>query len=276
LQELSRASSEVHTVDAPQQVEARPAPAADPVLAHALVVRVTHWVATLAFLSLAFSGTVILMAHPRLYWGEVGNELTPALLELPISRNYKRGGFEGHEPILDRADGPVSASRPPGIFNENGWARSLHFLSGWFLVAALLVYVAGTLASRHLQKDLLPRGPALRTAGLLEDLRAHLRGTAHSPAGGRHYGPLQRWAYSSVVLLGLPLTVLTGLAMSPAIGAAVPELPRLLGGTQSARTLHFALWLLLLGFLAGHITMVLRSGARRQLRAMIRGVSDGT
>jgi thiosulfate reductase cytochrome b subunit len=244
------------------------------VTAHTLLVRVTHWVATLAFLSLAFSGVVILMAHPRLYWGEVGNELTPALVELPISRNYKRGGFQGHERIIDRADGPVSASRPPGIFNENGWARSLHFLGGWFLVAALLAYVAGTLRSRHLPRDVLPRGPALRKSGLLEDLRAHLRGTVHPVPGGSHYGPLQRWAYSSVVLLGLPLAVLTGLAMSPAIAAAVPALPRLFGGTQSARTLHFALWFLLLGFLVAHVTMVVRSGARRQLRAMIRGVSD--
>ena len=43
-------------------------------------------------LALAVSGFVILMAHPRLYWGNAGNDLTPALVELPISRNYKHGG----------------------------------------------------------------------------------------------------------------------------------------------------------------------------------------
>jgi thiosulfate reductase cytochrome b subunit len=266
----------IHTIDAPRRAGSRPAPAAHRVAAHALVVRVTHWVAAIAFLALAFSGGVILMAHPRLYWGEVGNELTPALLELPISPNYKRGGFEGHQPLFEPADGRVSAVRQPGIFNQDGWARSLHFLGGWFLVAALLAYLGGTLVSGHFQRDVLPRGRALRKAVLLEDLRAHLRGTLHRPEGGIHYGPLQRWAYSSVVVLGLPLGVLTGLAMSPAIAAAVPVLPRLLGGTQSARTLHFALWLLLLGFLFVHVTMVARSGGRRQLRAMIRGVSDGT
>jgi hypothetical protein len=26
--------------------------------------------------------------HPRLYWGEVGNDLVPALIELPISNNH--------------------------------------------------------------------------------------------------------------------------------------------------------------------------------------------
>jgi hypothetical protein len=45
-------------------------------------------------LTLALTGFVILMAHPRLYWGAVGNDLTPALLELLISRNHKHGGWE--------------------------------------------------------------------------------------------------------------------------------------------------------------------------------------
>ena len=35
-------------------------------------------------LTLGFSGFVILMAHPRLYWGNAGNDLTPAFLELPF------------------------------------------------------------------------------------------------------------------------------------------------------------------------------------------------
>jgi hypothetical protein len=52
--------------------------------------KASHWIVTLAFLLLFFSGIEILMVHPRLYWGEVGNELTPALLELPISRNHRR------------------------------------------------------------------------------------------------------------------------------------------------------------------------------------------
>ncbi len=45
-------------------------------------------------LALSVSGFVVLMAHPRLYWGEAGNDLTPALLELPISRNYRHGGWQ--------------------------------------------------------------------------------------------------------------------------------------------------------------------------------------
>ena len=39
---------------------------------HARWVRISHWIVTASFLTLAFTGFVILMAHPRLYWGEAG------------------------------------------------------------------------------------------------------------------------------------------------------------------------------------------------------------
>ena len=81
-----------------------------------------------------FTGSEILMVHPRLYWGKVGNDLMPALIELPISRNYKHGGWEQKEPFFCGTGGPVSAVRTYDIFNENGWGRSLHFLAGWVLV----------------------------------------------------------------------------------------------------------------------------------------------
>jgi hypothetical protein len=55
--------------------------------AHPRWVRALHAIVALSVVTLAFSGWVILMAHPRLYWGDVGNDLTPALVELPISRN---------------------------------------------------------------------------------------------------------------------------------------------------------------------------------------------
>jgi len=51
---------------------------------HARWVRISHGILSLSLLTLAVTGVMILMVHPRLYWGEVGNDLTPALIELPI------------------------------------------------------------------------------------------------------------------------------------------------------------------------------------------------
>src|ERR1017187_4337305 len=44
---------------------------------HCAVVRATHWITTLCFLALLVSGVEILISHPRFYWGEAGNVLTP-------------------------------------------------------------------------------------------------------------------------------------------------------------------------------------------------------
>src|SRR5438094_5193771 len=59
-------------------------PAATVTSRHSAVVRVTHWITTLCFLALLASGVEILISHPRFYWGETGNVLTPPLFTLPI------------------------------------------------------------------------------------------------------------------------------------------------------------------------------------------------
>lgn len=53
-------------------------------LRHARFVRVTHWLLTLAFFALLLSGVEVLLSHPRLYWGEVGNVNTRPLFVLPV------------------------------------------------------------------------------------------------------------------------------------------------------------------------------------------------
>jgi thiosulfate reductase cytochrome b subunit len=74
-----------------------------------------------------------------------------------------------------------------------------------------------------------------------------------------------------VVFVALPGEVLTGFAMSPALTAAHPWLLSLWGGYQTARSVHFLLAVGLLLFLAVHVTMVVKSGFRRQMRAMTLG-----
>ena len=65
--------------------------------------------------------------------------------------------------------------------------------------------------------------------------------------------------------------MLTGLAMSPAMTAAYPFLLRMFGGFQSARTIHFFAFVVLVLFLLVHVVMVIKSGFRRQMRAMTLG-----
>jgi thiosulfate reductase cytochrome b subunit len=242
---------------------------------HALWVRFSHWILAASVLTLAVSGFIILMSHPRLYWGAVGNDLTPALFELPISRNYHHGGWT--EPLTffpgagTGATAIVSQARTYDIFNQNGWARSLHFLAAWFLIVAALIYLAAGLIGGHLRRHVIPRAGELSPRSLWQDILAHVHLPMPRAAGGPPYGPLQKLAYFGVVVLTLPLILVTGLAMAPAVTAAYPVLLDLFGGSQSARTIHFFAFVALMLFLAVHVAMVVLTGFRRQMRAMTLG-----
>ena len=225
----------------------------------------------LSFLVLAFTGFLILMVHPRLYWGDVGNDLTPALLELPISRNHRHAGWTTAAPFFEGPSAPVSASRTAEIFNQNGWARSLHFLAGWVLVFAGGVYILAGLLTGHVRRHLVPRASELTPRAIRDELHDHVRLRIRAATGGPQYGLLQRCAYLAVAFVALPLALLTGLAMAPAVTAGFPLLLDLFGGVQSARTIHFVVWVALVLFLAGHLLMVVASGFRRQIRAMTIG-----
>ena len=238
---------------------------------HARWVRISHWIATASLLTLAFSGFVILMAHPRLYWGEVGNDLTPALFELPISRNYEHGGWDTPTPFFDGAAAPVSASRTYDIFNQNGWARSLHFLAAWWLVLPGAIYLLIGIVRGHFRSHIWPKASELAPRVVWREVVDHLRLRIPPASGGPHYGLLQKSAYSVVLFVAAPLMALTGLAMSPAVTAAFPLLLRLFGGYQSARTIHFFAFVALLLFVCVHVMMVVMSGFRRQIRAMTVG-----
>ena len=238
---------------------------------HVAWVRLSHWALAVGVVTLAVSGFLILMVHPRLYWGQVGNDLTPAFLELPISNNHRPDGWETAVTFSGLTTAPISANRTYEIFNENGWARSLHFLAGWLLVAAGMFYVAGGVVTGHLKRDLLPRVRDLAPRALWRDLKAHLRSPSGDAARDAPYGALQRGAYAGVALIALPFMVLTGLSMSPAVTAAYPFLTDLFGGHQSARTLHFLGFSVLVLFVLVHLAMVALTGFRRQMRAMIMG-----
>jgi thiosulfate reductase cytochrome b subunit len=238
---------------------------------HARWVRISHGIVTVSFLTLAFTGVVILMAHPRLYWGDVGNDLTPALIELPISRNYRHGGWDKPTPFFQDSTVALSASRTYDIFNQNGWGRSLHFLAAWCVVLPGAVYLLIGLFAGHFRSHVWPRTGELTPGVFWRDLVDHLHLRIPPAAGGPQYGLLQKGAYSAVVFVALPLMAMTGLAMSPAVSAAYPFLVRLFGGFQSARTVHFITFVGLLLFVFVHVGMVIKSGFRRQIRAMTVG-----
>jgi DMSO/TMAO reductase YedYZ molybdopterin-dependent catalytic subunit/thiosulfate reductase cytochrome b subunit len=215
---------------------------------HALVVRLTHWLSALCFLVLLLSGVAILLAHPRLYWGETGAVGGPSLFDLPLP-------FVLKVPI-----------RGPG--------RYLHFLAAWVMVVTGLVYVAWSLRTGHVFRDLLPAARELNLRAIVEVVRGHLRFERGREADLASYNVLQRIAYLKVVFLLLPAMIWTGLAMSPAAVSVFPWLASLLGGQQTARTLHFFVAASLVLFVVVHVGLVWITGLRPRVRAMVAGWSE--
>jgi len=151
--------------------------------------------------------------------------------------------------------------------DQNGWSRYLHFQSAWVAVLAGLLYVTWGLAAGHFRRDLLPkRGTVSRSTFL-----AYLRFRRPGPEEAWSYNPVQRMAYLLVIFVLFPLVTWTGLAMSPGFVSALPAAVTVLGGQQSARTLHFFVSTALVLFALVHVTMVIAAGFRSRVRAMITG-----
>ena len=222
-------------------------------LRHTPLVRVTHWITTACFLALLVSGTGILISHPRFYWGEDGNVMTPPLFNLPIPASRAR---------VDTGYGFVLA-------DQNGWSRSLHFQTAWLLLFTGVLYTAAGFLNRHFRDHLLPALADLRPQALGNVMAQHLK--FRRPAESGSYNVLQRVTYLVVLFLLFPLMVWTGLAMSPAITSAWPAIVTVLGGHQSARTLHFFVTIALVLFVLVHLAMVIRAGFKDRTRAMITG-----
>lgn len=212
---------------------------------HPAFVRVTHWASALSFVVLVLSGLAILLAHPRLYWGEAGALGTPSLIDLPL-------------PFV--LDVPI---RGPG--------RYLHFLFAWVSVFTGLVYVARGLTSRHFSRNLLPARDQLTSAAMGLVIRNHLRFKRSTAEELETYNVLQRLGYSSVVFALFPLVVWTGLAMSPAFTSVFPFAVVVWGGQQSARTIHFFVACSLLLFAIVHVALVWQTGFKSRMKAMITG-----
>lgn len=224
---------------------------------HTALVRVTHWITVLSFLALLVTGVEILISHPRFYWGETGNSAVPPLFRIPI---------------------PSSRSTVPTGYgyvlpDQNGWSRYLHFEAAWALMLTGLVYVIYGLWTRHFRRNLLPARADRTWAALRRVIAKHLRLVPPDEADARSYNVLQRVTYLLVVFVLVPLVIWTGLAMSPAFDSVVPWGVNVLGGRQSARTLHFFVSISLVLFLLVHVAMIVLTGFATRMREMIAGTA---
>jgi thiosulfate reductase cytochrome b subunit len=251
---------------------------------HSIIVRVTHWVNLLCMTLLLMSGLQIFNAHPALYIGEISNfdapvlsmgavrqpDGTPRGVTQIFGAQFDTTGVLG----LSKVDGDRWAVRGfpswatvPG-YQDLATGRRWHFFFAWIFVINGLVYVGYTILSGH-WRQLVPTGAQLRHIGAA--IREHLMLRFPKGEEAKSYNVLQKLAYFGVIFVAVPVLILAGLTMSPALDAAFPWLLDMFGGRQTARTIHFIAAALILLFVIVHVVMVLVSGVWNNLRSMITG-----
>ena len=222
---------------------------------HSALVRVTHWLTVVAFVALLVSGAEIVISHPRFYWGETGNvNMQPWInLHIPSSRESVPTGYGYTMP------------------DQNGWSRALHFQSAWLLVLTALAYGIASAKNGHFWRDIFPVRGKRSFRAMWDVVKRSLKRKTADGEDAHEYNAMQRVTYTVVIFVLFPLIIWTGLAMSPSFDAAFPFFVNVLGGRQTARTLHFLDTILLVVFLVVHVWMVYLAGFRKRVWAMIAG-----
>jgi len=242
-----------------------------------LITRITHWVWAVSLFFLLLTGLQIFNAFPSLHWGKkAGMDYDNAVLQIGAVQDgdalrgvTRIGGAQFDTTgVLGVSGGEVRAfpsalTIPSKTSLATG--RVIHFFFAWVLVATLLIWGIASAINGHLWQ-LIPTLADLRS--LPRDIADHARLRFHHTA---RYNVLQKLAYAGVLFGLFPLIILTGLTMSPGFNAIAPWTLDLFGGRQSARTLHFAAMLGLVGFFGVHIAMILAAGPFNELRSIVTG-----
>ena len=214
---------------------------------HSLATRAWHWINLVFVVILFMSGLTISNAHRYLYWGDWGFQAEQAWLAVPRFPDWMT---------------------IPGYYSL-AVARDWHILAAWPFALGLLFMWVAMLVSRHFRRDIATNRREWRPAHIWRDIKAHLRlDFDHGPG---KYNFLQKLAYGIVFGIFLPIMIFTGMAISPGMGPSFGWLIELLGGRQSARSLHFIFAFALLGFFIVHVVLVVLAGPIHQIRDMITG-----
>ena len=148
-------------------------------------------------------------------------------------------------------------------------ARHWHLFFAWLFVINGVAYVLYTIFSRHLTRDLVPTRVELKNIG--RSIVDHLKLRHPTGDAATRYNVLQSLTYLIVIFGLLPLVVIAGIAMSPRLDAVFTGWVDLLGGRQSARSLHFLAALGLVIFVVVHVVEVVIAGVWNEMRSMITG-----
>jgi len=229
------------------------------------------WLQWQHFLNLFFmlfiirSGITILADHPRLYWTR---NSTPGKDWFRIQKPVPTAPlYTAKEDSITLPNGVGLPGRRHSIGLARWWHLGIDTL--WLangIVFYILIFITGQwLRLVPLHWDVIPNAISVAIQYLSLDWPLE--------SGWTNYNSLQLIAYFVTVFIAAPLALITGLGMSPALSTRFPRISSVFS-IQFARSVHFMVLCWFILFIVVHVTLVLTTGALRNLNHMFAGRDD--
>ena len=223
--------------------------------------RFAHFINIIFIILLIRSGIEILSAMPKLYWND---HARPGSEWLKFTR--KKIPHDRMWTSLEEEESFSSWIALPGHKNL-GIGRHWHFFSILFWVANGIAYYILLFTSDEWQR-LVPTSLSI-IPNAFHDMMLYASFQFDIP--GNPYDSIQQLTYFSVVFLLGPFMIATGSAMSPSIDARFPWYPKIFGGRQVARSLHFLGMIGFVLFIVVHVAMVILSNFSENMGSIFLG-----
>jgi sulfoxide reductase catalytic subunit YedY len=228
----------------------------------------SHWVNFFFLIIIIRSGLSILADHPRLYWNNGCSPHSEWLRFTPIKIPDGQVWTAKEDA---RYLSPVIGL--PGYRHTVGIARSWHFINVPFFLLNGIIFTV-LLFSTDQWKRLVPVSWRILPDSWNVFVHYATLNMPIEPNGFYHYNALQQLSYFAVVFLFAPVSMLSGMAMSPAIENRFHWIPKIFGNRQGARSVHFLVLLGYLGFVVIHVSMVVLTGLVRNMNHITLGTDN--
>ncbi|WP_035361983.1 molybdopterin-dependent oxidoreductase [Dyadobacter alkalitolerans] len=230
--------------------------------------RLSHWVNFFFLVTIIRSGLSILADHPRLYWnngstpGTEWAKFTP--VDIPANKI-----FTAKEDA--RYISPIWGL--PGYRHTVGLARCWHFINVPFFLLNGIIFVILVFATDHWVRLVPDSFQVLPDAWSIFVHYVTLN-MPIEPNGFYQYNALQQLSYFTVVFVLAPISMLSGMAMSPAIANRFHWFPKMFGNRQGARSVHFLVMVAYVAFTIVHVVMVAATGLVRNMNHIVHGTDN--
>jgi methionine sulfoxide reductase catalytic subunit len=213
------------------------------------------------------SGITIMADHPRFYWTR---HSTPGKdwfrMQKPVPSDPL---YTAKQDSITLPNGVGLPGRRHSIGLARWWHLGIDTL--WLLngiVFFILIFATGQwMRLVPLHWDVIPNSISVAIQYLSLDWPTE--------SGWTNYNSLQLIAYFITVFVAAPLALITGLGMSPALSTRFRAISSRFS-IQVARSLHFFVLCWFIMFIVVHVTLVLTTGALRNLNHMYASRDDET